>query len=241
MKNLFEGAISCKAILEARNRKCHILYVDRNKRTKDFSYIIHLAKKENCEVKFLDRSEIDEMATGKSHGGMLLSCEDRVFSNLEKPIKGYFAYLDGLEDPYNLGSICRTLYASGASALVLPKRSWKEAEPVILRASAGAYEKLDIYFIEKEEDLISYLQKQDIPLYCAHRKDAKGIYEMEYPETFCLAIGGAMRGLSSVITKNSTQNVVIEYGREYRNALDSASAVAVFSFEILRQKKERSE
>lgn len=238
MKYFFEGAISCKAILEGKKRKSHTLYVDRNKRTKDFSYIIHLAKKENVEVQFLDRNEIDEMATGKSHGGMLLACEERSFPALGEKIHGYIAYLDGLEDPYNLGSICRTLYASGAQALILPKRDWKEAEPVILRASAGAYEKLDIYFIDKEEELIDYIQTNHIPLYCAHRKEAKGLYAVHFPQDFCLAIGGAMRGLSSLITKNSTQNVVIEYGREYRNALDSASAVAVFSFEILRQKKE---
>ena len=42
---------------------------------------------------------------------------------------------------------------------------------------------------------------------------------------------------ASVQYNKHKQNIVVEYGRDFRNALDSASAAAVFSFEILRQKK----
>jgi 23S rRNA (guanosine2251-2'-O)-methyltransferase len=54
---------------------------------------------------------------------------------------------------------------------------------------------------------------------------------------FCLAIGGALRGLNANITSYSRQNIMIEYGRDFRNALDTPAACAVFGFEILRQHK----
>ena len=39
-----------------------------------------------------------------------------------------------------------------------------------------------------------------------------------------------MRGLSKKILKHADENIYIQYGRDYRNALDTASSAAVFAF-----------
>lgn len=236
MKKIFEGSISCKAILEAKKRKCYTLYVDKKKRSKDFAYIIALAKQMNVKVKLCQRDEIDALATKKTHGGILLEADIKEMNTLQKKITGCMFYIDGVEDPYNLGSIIRTLYASGTSALILPYRDWSMSDDIILKASAGAYDKLDIYYVASDEELLSYVRNYSIPLYCAYRNHAKSLYDIDFPQSVCIALGGALRGLSSKIVNASEQNIVIEYGREFRNALDSASAAAVVAFEVHRQK-----
>ena len=75
MKYLYEGTISCKAILENKNRNCSCLYVDSKKRTRDFRYIIQLAKKRNVKVQICNRSELDALCDGTKHGGMLLEAD----------------------------------------------------------------------------------------------------------------------------------------------------------------------
>ena len=237
MKYLYEGTISCKAILENKNRNCRCLYVDSKKRTRDFRYIIQLAKKRNVKVQICNRSELDALCDGTKHGGMLLEADLCTKRKLENISSGFNVYVDGIEDPYNLGSICRTLYASGAKSLILPLRDLSFADKTIVKASAGAFEKMDIYWIEKEEQLIHCCREKDIPLYCAHRKDAISLYEMNFPESFVLALGGSFRGLSSLVCENSSQNIVIPYGNDFKNALDAPSAISVLSFEILRQSK----
>jgi 23S rRNA (guanosine2251-2'-O)-methyltransferase len=94
---------------------------------------------------------------------------------------------------------------------------------------------MEILFKENDDDLLAYLKEKNIPLICAARKDAVSLYEFCYPETFCLAVGGALRGISNKVQAQSAQNVFIPYAREARNALDTASAVAVFAFEYVRQ------
>ena len=238
MEKIFEGAISCKALLEAGSRDCKKLYIDKKKNTKDTRYLAKIAKNQGCEVIFSSRDEINELATGKTHGGILLLAEEKQIPQLTQAhVHGFLCYIDGVEDPYNLGSISRTLYASGCDAMILPKRDWSFAEQTILKASAGAYEKLPIYFVDSDEELVDYCKKHQLPILCAHRKDAVGLYDYVFESDFCLCLGGALRGLSSTITSASKQNIVVEYGRDFRNALDSASAAVVFSFEILRQKK----
>lgn len=240
MEKIFEGAISCKALLEAGTRNCIKLYIDKKKNTKDTRYLVSLAKNKSCEVIFCSREQINDMATGKTHGGILLLAEEKVIPQLtDIKAHGFLCYIDGVEDPYNLGSISRTLYASGCDAMILPKRDWSFAEQTILKASAGAYEKLPMYFVDSDEELVDYCAKNQLPILCAHRKDAVGLYDYSFESDFCLCLGGALRGLSSTITSASKQNIVVEYGRDFRNALDSASAAAVFSFEILRQEKKK--
>ena len=237
MENLFEGTISCKSILEENKRKAKILYVDEKKRTKDFSYIIHLAKSQKVPVISCKRQKLDELSGSKSHGGMLLLAQERTIPSLSSigKIQGMTMYLDGLEDPYNLGSVCRTLYASGCNLLILPRRNWSRAEKVILKASAGAYEKMNIVMIEKEEELLQYLKKYHISLLCAYRNKAVSLKNYHFPKNCCIAIGGALRGLNAKIIHASDQNICIEYGREFRNALDTASAVAIFAFQYTYQ------
>lgn len=240
MKKIFEGAISCKAILENKERKCFCLYMDKNKKTKDFSYIERLAKQRKCPIEKVEREKIDTLCTSKGHGGICLeaSLKEKKSLNCLRP-QGYIAYIDGVEDPYNLGSVIRTLYASGCNALILPDRDWSFAESTILKASAGTYEKLSIYWSKSDEEFISLLNKNKIPLILAHRKFSISLDSYTFPNNFCLAIGGALRGISSKLQKAAQQNVHIEYGRDFRNALDTPSAVAVFSFFIAHQRKDK--
>ena len=52
MEKIFEGAISCKALLEAGSRDCKKLYIDKKKNTKDTRYLAKIAKSRGCEVVF---------------------------------------------------------------------------------------------------------------------------------------------------------------------------------------------
>lgn len=237
MKKIVEGSISVKAVLESEKRQCEVLYVNKKKRNKDFAYIIALAKKRGIPVKLCTPEEIEAITQGKTHGGIALEVLEREFVQLDKKIEGMSCYIDGLEDPYNFGSVCRTLYAAGCTALFLPKRDWSKSESTILKASAGAYEKLDLYFVAEDETFIQYLKKFQIPLYCAYRDQATSIYDIDYPKTCCIAIGGALRGLSRKILDAANQNIVIDYARDFRNALDTPSATAVIAFEIARRRR----
>lgn len=231
MESIISGTISVKAVLEEKKRPVQELLVNPKKRTREIGYLIALAKQQSIPVRFASREEMNELAPG--NGGVILKTESRILPALDETTRfhGLCVYISGVEDPYNLGSITRTLYAAGASLMIIQKRDWSSALAVLLRASAGAWERMEIVTIEKDEQLIEAADFRRFPIVSAARDDgARPLFASPLPKDCLLAIGGAMRGLSSRILNASNEHLYIPYGRLFRNALDSVSAAAVFAF-----------
>ena len=143
---ILEGALSVKAALQSGRRTVNQLLIDEKKKDRDTAYILRLAKEKNIPVKRMKREELNEMAVGKTHGGVLAETQARQYQELsvcletEKP---FVVFLEGIEDPFNLGYIARTLAAVGCSGLVMPERDLSTSESVILKSSAGASERIN--------------------------------------------------------------------------------------------------
>lgn len=231
MESILGGTISVKAVLEEKKRPIQELIVNPKKRTKEISYLIALAKQQEIPVNFWSKEEMEKLCA--NHGGVILKVQERKLPPLKDDIRfeGLCVYISGVEDPYNLGSIARTLYAAGASFMIIQERDWSNALPTLLRSSAGAWERLEILTITQDEQLIEAAQKQNQPIICAARDDsAKPLFETKLDKNCLMAIGGAMRGLSSRLLFASSEHLYIPYGRPFRNALDSVGATAVFAF-----------
>ena len=50
---------------------------------KDTSYILRLAKKQGITIQAAHREEIDTLAQGKTHGGILAYCGERKYQSIE--------------------------------------------------------------------------------------------------------------------------------------------------------------
>ena len=52
--------------------------------------------------------------------------------------------LDQVQDPHNLGAVCRSAEAAGATGVVIPERRAVGVTPAVCKASAGAVEHLAV-------------------------------------------------------------------------------------------------
>lgn len=62
--------------------------------------------------------------------------------------------LDQVQDPQNLGSICRTAECAGAAGLVIAERRSAEVTPAVCKASAGAVEHLPVARVRNIADFL---------------------------------------------------------------------------------------
>lgn len=236
---IVEGNISVKAVLLAKKREVTRIMVDVLKRDKDTSFILRKAKEKGIPIQCVEREEIDKLAQGKTHGGMLAFCKERAFQTLQDVIVDnnhvFLALIEGVEDPFNFGYVLRTLYAAGCQGVIIPPRNWTSAADVVTRGSAGASEYLNLIVANDMEQLLQELARHDISLLCAQRSDAVSLYEYTFPKRCCIAIGGEMRGLSKTVLEHSQQNLYIPYRSDFRNAMTAAASTAIFAFEYVRQ------
>ena len=65
-----------------------------------------------------------------------------------------FLALDQVQDPQNLGSICRTAECVGAAGAVIPERRAAEVTPAVCKASAGAVEHLPVARVRNMADFL---------------------------------------------------------------------------------------
>jgi 23S rRNA (guanosine2251-2'-O)-methyltransferase len=63
--------------------------------------------------------------------------------------------LDQVQDPRNLGSICRTAECAGATGVVIPERRAAEVTPAACKASAGAVEHMRIARVRNIADFLA--------------------------------------------------------------------------------------
>lgn len=238
---IVEGNISVKAVLQAGRRSVSQIIVDAHKKDKDTAFILRKAKEQQIPIRSTSREEIDKLAEGKTHGGLIALCGERSFQQLEDLAKKeelFLAMVEGIEDPFNFGYVLRTLYAAGCDGVIIPPRNWTTAAGVVTRASAGASEYIPLIVADDMEMILQGLKDKQITLVCAQRSDAISLYDYQFPTRTCIAIGGEMRGLSKLVLSHSEQNLYIPYRQDFRNAMTAAASTAIFAFEIVRQNEQ---
>lgn len=229
-----EGAISLKACILANKRKVNTVYIDKAKKSKDFNFIRRLCLNNNIEVKEIDRSDFDKFNVGKSFGGICGEVLDRVNDSFDE---GDIFYLDGIEDPFNLGYVIRTLYAFNIKNILLPLRDYSYMEAQIIKSSAGAYEYANIIKCDDVYSFISNLKK-DYTIYSLQRgDDSFDIFNEQFPRKCLFMLGGEKRGISSKLLELTDRPVYIPYGNDFRNSLSGASSCDVVATLLFGQRK----
>ena len=231
---IIEGAISVKAAINNGVRDVINVYIYKEKKTKDFNYIRKICKFNQINIQEVDKEKIDELSSGKSHGGILAEVSSRRSDEL---IDGDIFYLEGIEDPFNLGYCLRTLYALGVKNVILPNKDYEKLDNQLLKSSAGAYDMLKVMYLNNEEELFKY-KNDGYYFYGLYRgENASDIFDCTFKEKSLFVLGGEKRGISSGVLKMLDEELFISYGSDFRNALNAAAALDVVATLLYRQKR----
>lgn len=244
---IMEGMISFRAVIRGMEsgvndrRILRVLY-DKNREKQlggHLSYIKAMHYKLGFEICPVDGGEIDALATGTSHGGILTICSQRTIPDLtEDAIEkdGFYILAEGIEDPYNFGYALRSLYAAGVNGVILPPRNWMSAAGVVCRSSAGASEQMKLYVADSTH-AAELFHRQGYRVLASDLADSSPMWESDLSLPLLLIVGGERRGISRALLSSCDGVVRIDYGREFPAALSAASAATVLAFEVLRQNK----
>jgi len=108
-------------------------------------------------VRTVSAEEIERRCGSTAHQGLCATAgaypyvDATELLSLESPL---LLALDQVQDPQNLGSICRTAECVGAAGVVIPERRAAEVTPAVCKASAGAVEHLSIARVRNLADFL---------------------------------------------------------------------------------------
>ena len=109
--------------------------------------------------------------------------------------QGLIVALDQVQDPQNLGAICRSAECAGAAGVVLPERRAAEVTPAVCKASAGAVEHLPLAQVRNLTDFLNDAKGRGFWCYGADG-DAKLDYrKVDLNGPVVLVMGSEGRGL----------------------------------------------
>jgi len=235
-----EGWISVLAALEV-GRPISAVYLQRDKDLREGSRIQAAAAKRGVEIKMASADEIDALAQGKSHGGVLALAGERQYQTLDELITGqkdaFIVMLDGVEDPFNYGQAIRALYAAGAHGLVVSERNWDTALSVVTRASAGASEYMPTARVADVKEAITFFKAHGFRIAAtAKERNSQSIYSVDLHGPLFMLIGGERRGLNAATLALCDVLLSIPYGRDFKAELDVTSSAAVLAFAVMQQR-----
>lgn len=244
---VFEGMTSIRAVLvggysENNDRKIEKILYDPEKTAKigkNLGYLKAISSERGFTVEEVNREYLDSITLGNSHGGLVAVCSERAIPYLtDKDIteNGFYAMIEGIEDPYNFGYSLRSLYPCGCDGIILSERNWMSAAGVVCRSSAGASELFKMYKLG-DEGLIETFKNKGYKIVCADERTENILGECELKKPLVLIVGGEKRGISRSILSKADTLVKIPYEREFKASLSAASATTMFSYEIMRQNK----
>jgi 23S rRNA (guanosine2251-2'-O)-methyltransferase len=200
-----------------------------------YRLLLSEAKKKGVEVRILNDDELRRICP-KIRQGIAAEAEDFSYADFDsilaenlKISKSMMAFLDGLEDPQNLGNILRTAGFIGASGIVLRKKRSVQVTPVVERISQGAALTVPV---ARVSNLRSAVLKAKEAGFWVVGLEADGdiILKPEaLPEKCAFVIGGEDTGISRLVREECDYIVKIE-GSGAVSSLNAASAFAVASY-----------
>jgi 23S rRNA (guanosine2251-2'-O)-methyltransferase len=143
--------------------------------------------------------------------------------------------LDQVQDPQNLGAICRSAESAGATGVVLPRHRSAEITPAVCKASAGAVEHLPVARVRNLADFLAHAKAAGCWCYGAAAGAPARYDEPDYGGGVVCVFGSEGRGLRPRVAAACDELVGVPM-RGAIGSLNVSAAVAVVLYAILQRR-----
>jgi 23S rRNA (guanosine2251-2'-O)-methyltransferase len=189
--------------------------------------------------------DIERICGSAAHQGVCASAGPYPYASEAQLLGGEEALvvvLDQVQDPHNLGSICRTAECAGASGVVVAERRAAAVTPAVCKASAGAVEHLAVAQTRNVADFL--LEAREAGFWC-YGASARGRAGQPAPIPYdapdygegrvVLVLGGEEKGLRPRVASACDQLICLPLRGE-SESLGVAAAAAALMYGILQRR-----
>jgi 23S rRNA (guanosine2251-2'-O)-methyltransferase len=245
MKTEYDFIVGVNPILEqlkSRPGEISEILICRSHFTPRLRAVERQAQERHIKLTYVTTSEIEQLTQGQRHQGVVARVPPYAYwtlPDLEKNLVSgsgpqWILMLDGLNDPRNFGAILRTAEAVGVRHVVIPKDRSVGITPVVIKASAGAIARLQIYRVTNLRRAIVSLKNKGFWIAGLDAAAPEVYCRRIYPEKLGIVLGSEGHGIRPLIAQSCDYLVQIPM-RGSMASLNVSVAGAVFLYELLRQ------
>lgn len=203
--------------------------------------LVRLAKSKGVPLRFEERDQIDRLCETRDHQGVAALASARATVELEdllakKTGAGLLVFLDGIEDPHNLGAIVRSALAAGANAVVIPERRAAGLTDTVERASAGALAHLPVARVKNLVRAIEQAKEAGYWMVGLDERAQKNFTDVDLNASVGIVLGREGEGLHDLTRKSCDFLVSLPTTGPVRS-LNVSVAAGIILFEAVRQRQ----
>lgn len=212
------------------------------------AYYTAMAKEAGAAVKRVNPNKLRLLTGTESHQGVAAFASEIEYVSVEELLdaakaKGEPPFLvlsDGIEDPHNLGAVMRSALLCGAHGIVIPKRGGASVTPTVIKASAGAAERLPVARVANIGETIRRLKDRGVFVYCADM-DGVSLRKNDLTGPIALVLGSEGRGVSQLVKKlcDGVVRLDMAAGNTGVDSFNVSVAAGIVLYEIQSQRAEK--
>lgn len=182
--------------------------------------------------------ELERLCGSPDHQGVVAEVDPYPYGDpramLRRP-DALIVALDQVQDPRNLGAVCRSAEFAGAAGVVVPERRSAEVTPVVCKTSAGAVEHLEVAHVRNLADWLAEAKAAGFWIWGADAGAGDAPWDVDLNGPTVLVLGGEGKGIRPRVASACDGLVALpQAGRV--ESLNVSAAAAALLFEAQRQR-----
>jgi 23S rRNA (guanosine2251-2'-O)-methyltransferase len=184
--------------------------------------------------------ELEQLCGSPDHQGVVAEVDPYPYADPDSLFEGddgqgLVVALDQIQDPHNLGAVCRAAEVAGAAGVVIPERRAASITAAACKASAGAVEHLPVARVRNLADWLKEAKAAEAWVYGADAEAERRYTDVEWTGRAVLVLGSEGQGLRQRVAKTCDVLVSIPVAGSV-GSLNASVAAAVILFEARRQR-----
>jgi len=183
--------------------------------------------------------ELEQRCGSPDHQGVVAEVDPYPYADPRALLRregSLLVALDQVQDPRNLGAVCRSAEFAGAAGVVIPERRSAEVTAAACKASAGAVEHLDVAHVRNLADWLGEARDAGFWIWGADAGAAQAPWDVDLSSSTVLVLGGESRGIRPRVAAACDALLALPL-RGSVESLNVSAAAAALLFEAVRQRE----
>lgn len=181
--------------------------------------------------------ELERLCGSPDHQGVVAEVDPYPYGDARGMLRegALLVALDQVQDPRNLGAVCRSAEFAGAAGVVIPERRAAAITPATCKASAGAVEHVEVAHVRNLADWLTQAKELGFWIWGADADADQAPWQVDLTSSTVLVLGGEGKGLRPRVA-DSCDGLIALPQRGKVESLNVSAAATALLFEALRQR-----